>query len=341
MSSTKKSSEIAKKLFTSLQLGGNTPNSKIQLSHRVVMPPLTRSRAVVGHGELHPELGPLYYSQRATEGGLLISEASQISKQGEGYPTTPGIYNKEHIESWSRVTKAVHDKGGIFFLQTWHVGRLREIVKQFGQAARNAKLAGFDGVELHSANGYLIDQFIQDGTNQRKDEYGGSISNRLRFLQEVVEESIKAFGGDSSKVSVRLSPETAIYEMSDSTPKETWREAVKLLAQYDLAYLHLVEPQGAAHARVSAELKPHYNKKSPIVVNSGFNLESAEKILQDGHADAVSFGRWFIANPDLVHRLKNNLPLNELDYTTLYYSPNVSGGYTEYKTYEEVLKVQQ
>ncbi|EFC42476.1 predicted protein [Naegleria gruberi] len=372
MSSTT-TTTIAKKLFTPLKLGG----SKITLSHRVAMAPLTRSRAFAGDCEV-PELGQLYYSQRSTEGGLIVSEATQISREGQGYPTTPGIYSDAQVESWKKVLEKVHQKGGAMFCQLWHVGRLRwegavsasetplletkmtdlanlqsginnvlpkppraltleeikRVVADFGKGAKNAKAAGFDGVELHGANGYLIDQFLRDGINKRTDGYGGSIKNRLRFLQEVLEETAKHF--DSGRIGVRLSPYSTLYEMSDSTGKELWEEAAKLLNSYDLAYLHVMEPKGAGEAFVAAELRPHF--KNPIMVNTGFDAETGEAIVQKGHADLVSFGRPFIANPDLVYRMKNNLPLNQVDYQTLYYSPNVSGGYTDYPTYEQTQK---
>jgi len=213
------------------------------------------------------------------------------------------------------------------------IPEIKEIVKQFGQAAKNAKEAGFDGIEIHGANGYLVDQFLEDGVNKRTDEYGGSIEKRIRFMKEVTEASIEAWNGDASRVAIRLSPEGALYEMSDSTPKETWKQAVKTLDTYGLAYLHLMEPKSAANAFVAKELRPYF--KGPLMINSGFTKETAEAILQSGDADLVSFGRPFVSNPDFVERTLKDQPLTPTDYSTLYYSPNVTGGYTDYKRFDE------
>ncbi|KAL9647316.1 hypothetical protein ABK040_011683 [Willaertia magna] len=379
-------SNKTKKLFTPIELGLKKSSSSttkksnlLKLNHRVVLAPLTRSRAFTGNCEPNEHYAAIYYSQRATEGGLLITEASQINPQGQGYPFTPGIFTKEQIEGWKKITEAVHKKGGLIFLQLWHVGRARwknsvgpsdigivnfqmtdldnlskgmnnvvpekpkaltkeeikQVIKDYAQAARNAKEAGFDGVELHGANGYLVDQFIEDGSNKRTDEYGGSIQNRLRFLNETVESIIDGFGGTSERVGVRLSPEGRYLDMSDSTPKETFREAVKSLNKFDLAYLHLMEPRSKESDPiiVTKELRPYFD--GPLLSCGSYNRETAIQIVEDGYADMVAFGRYYISNPDLVYRLQNNLPLTQPNYETFYYSPDVKTGYIDYKTYQE------
>ncbi|KAL9657306.1 hypothetical protein ABK040_011526 [Willaertia magna] len=376
------------KLFTPLTLGPYEENnesgfklSRIQLSHRVVMAPLTRCRALVGDCELTSH-AITYYEQRATEGGLIITEASQINGQSaQGYPCTPGIYSKEQIEVWKKVTDAVHKKGGIICLQMWHVGRARyknsvsssdigltgemtdletmqrvkcekpkaltteeikEIVKSYGQATKNAIEAGFDMVEIHAANGYLINQFIVDGVNKRTDEYGGSIENRLRFMKEVVEECINAFGGESHRVGIRLSPSTTFLEVSDSNPNTTYAEAVKELSKYKLGYLHLVEPRvsgGLEETKndpvvVTKELRVLYNN-GPIISAGGFKREEAINTVEEGTADMIAFGRYFISNPDLVFRLKENLPLTPYNRSTFYGSKDIVTGYTDYECYRQ------
>lgn len=367
------------KLFSPLSLSG--PKG-IELKHRVVMAPLTRCRAVVGEGE-HTPNGAVYYKQRASEGGLIVAEATQITPQGQGYPGTPGIYSKAQIESWKNITSAVHEKNGVIFLQLWHVGRVRaedsvsssdiplkqvkctnlktmqqvdaeapksltveeiaNIVELYGVAAKNAIEAGFDGVEIHGANGYLVDQFLQSGVNQRTDSYGGSIENRLRFLKEVVESVLKHVG-DSSRVGIRISPSGTIHEMSDSNPTELFTEVAKLLNNYNLAYLHVIEPRSSLMLSKSVEeveaivpvackqLRQYF--KGAIIAAGGFNRKTAIDIVESGDADLVAFGRHFISNPDLPKRLEEDLPLNAYNRDTFYYSSDLVTGYTDYPAHE-------
>ncbi|KAL9657143.1 hypothetical protein ABK040_002768 [Willaertia magna] len=374
--------QTVEKLFTPLTLGPfqqdesvNFKLPRIQLEHRVVMAPLTRCRAVEGECVL-TQHAVNYYQQRASKGGLLISEATQVHKQGQGYPNTPGIYSNEQIEAWKKVTEAVHSKGGVIALQLWHVGRIRyrdsisssdiglettettsfetfqnvkpekpkaatieeikEVIQLFGKATKNAIEAGFDMVEIHAANGYLINQFIDDSVNKRTDEYGGSVENRLRLLKEVVEECVKAFNGESHRVAVRLSPNGKIHEMGDSDPLTTYGEAVKLLSKYNLGYVHFVEPRfdDLSPAVNTETFKALFN--GPVISAGGYNRESAIKAVENGNADLIAFGRYFISTPDLVRRLKENLKLNDYNRDTFYYSPDLVTGYTDYKFYDEL-----
>ncbi|KAL9649499.1 hypothetical protein ABK040_000738 [Willaertia magna] len=369
------------KLFTPLTLGPfeqTTDNFKlprIQLQHRVVMAPLTRMRAVEGDG-LFTQHTVNYYQQRTSKGGLIITEGTHISKLGQGYPNVPGIHTKEQIESWKKVTEAVHKKGGFISLQIAHTGRIRykdsisssdvelentetfdfetlqsvkpekpkaatleeikQVIKSFGSATKNAIEAGFDLIEIHAANGFLINQFIDDSVNKRTDEYGGSVENRLRLLKEVVEECIKAFDGESHRVAVRLSPNSKIHEMGDSNPLKTYSEAVKLLSKYNLGYLHLVEPRfdDLSPAVNTETFKALFN--GPVISAGGYNRESAIRTVESGNADLIAFGRYFISTPDLVRRLKDNLKLNDYDRSTFYFSSDIVTGYTDYKFYEEL-----
>ncbi|WP_315785646.1 alkene reductase [Bradyrhizobium sp. SZCCHNPS1003] len=355
----------ASKLFEPHKLG------PITLANRVVMAPLTRNRAVDG---LAP--GPLtaeYYSQRASA-GLLISEASQVSQQGQGYQDTPGIYSKEQIAGWRKVTDAVHAKGGRIFVQLWHVGRISHvslqpnggapvapsaipaktktfvggtftdvstpralelseipgIVAAFKQAALNAIEAGFDGVEIHGANGYLLDQFAKDGANKRTDAYGGSIENRAKLMLEVAKAVSEAIGAD--KTGIRLSPVTPANDISDSNPQALFDHIVDQLAALKLVYIHVIEGATGGPRDVApfdyALLRKRF--KGTYIANNGYDLALANKQLDAGAADLIAFGRPFIANPDLVERLKANAPLNELDRATLY--GGGEKGYTDYPT---------
>lgn len=346
-------------LLSPVQLGS------LELNNRVIMAPMTRSRA--GEGDVATELMAEYYSQRASA-GLIITEASPISPQGTGNPHTPAIYSPEQIAGWKLVTDAVHVKSGKIFLQLQHQGRLShsverpdgglpvapsaikpegtiytrqgplpyempveltiaeisEIVQTFKQAAENAKLAGFDGVEIHGANGYLIDQFLRDGTNQRTDMYGGSIENRARLLKEVVEAVIPVFGADAT--GVRISPVFDSFSMSDSNPQDLYNYVAEMLSQYNLAYLHGAQIGKAEfdYAKVKELFKGTY------IANCGYDASRAEEAIQSGISNLVSFGMPFIANPDLVERFQQNAPFNEVDTSTFFQGG--AKGYTDYPT---------
>ena len=335
------------------------------LQNHMVMAPLTRSRA--GAGDVPTALMAEYYAQRA-EAGLIITEASQISPQGKGYPRTPGNFSAEQIAGWKLVTEAVHARGGRIFLQIWHVGRLshssiqpggglpvapsaiaaegtiitetglkdletpREItideipgiVADFRRAAEHAMQAGFDGVEIHAANGYLIDQFLRDGSNKRTDAYGGSPENRARFLKEVVEAVTAAIG--ASRVGVRLSPVFDGFSMSDSNPTETFSHVADMLSGYGLAYLHGAQLGTAPFDY--ADFKRRFG--GTYIANGGYDAARAEAALREGTADLVAFGSSFLANPDLVERFRRGAPLNQPDPETFYQGEE--RGYTDYPT---------
>lgn len=359
-----------KHLFSPVKLG------RYELPNRIVMAPLTRNRA--GAGLAPRALNATYYAQRASA-GLIVTEASQISPQGMGYPNTPGIYTPEQVAGWKLVTEAVHAQGGHIFLQLWHVGRISHpslqpdgalpvapsaiapigmaatltgeqpfvtpraletdeipgLVQQYQQAAANALAAGFDGVEIHAANGYLIDQFLQDGSNQRSDQYGGSIENRIRFLLEVVEAVVGVWEAD--RVGVRLAPSGTFNNMADSNRKALFTAAVQALNPLGLAYLHLVEPRADAEfdpANPDAEaLSSHYFRSiynGTLISAGGHSRESAQTTIARGDADLVAFGRLYISNPDLVKRFALNAPLNPYDRSTFYGGDEK--GYTDYYT---------
>lgn len=343
-------------LFEPIQLGA------VSLSNRIVMAPLTRTRAAPGR--IPNELMRQYYCQRAGA-GLILSEATSISPQGVGYPNTPGIWCHAHVEGWKKITQAVHDRGGKIFLQLWHVGRVSDpehlngeipvapsaiacqghvsllrpkreyvvpralqtdeisgVVADFAQAARNAKEAGFDGVEVHAANGYLIDQFLHDGSNQRSDEYGGSVQNRARLLMEVVDACVGIWCGD--RVGVHLSPRGSAHSMSDSDPQALFSHVAQELSKRKLAFLFVREVAGPDS--LLATIKQLFG--GPVIANDGHDQQSAQKLLDDGTADAVAFGRAFIANPDLARRLYQQEPLNACDPSTFY--GDGPKGYTDY-----------
>ncbi len=339
------------------------------LNNRTFMAPLTRCRAA--EGNVPTDLMAKYYAQRASA-GLIISEATQISTLGIGYPSTPGIHTQEQIEGWKKVTSAVHEKGGHIFLQLWHVGRVshssfhngtlpvapsaiapsgehytpegmkpfevprelitsevNEIIEQYIQAARNAIEAGFDGVEVHGANGYLIDQFLRDSTNKRDDIYGGSLENRSRFLCEILKGVSVAIGSD--KVGVRLSPSGTFNDMSDSDPSKHFVYLCKKLNSFDLAYVHIIDALEAdikhgANVVELSELREAYN--GVLITNGGYTQERADKTIASNKADAVTFGELFIANPDLPERFSKNAALNKADPST-YYTQGEKG-YTDY-----------
>jgi len=335
----------------------------LSLGHRVVMAPLTRMRSSAG--DLPNALMLDYYAQRASKGGLIVSEATLISRQGYGYAGAPGIYNDAQIEGWRAITDAVHEQGGLIVMQLWHVGRqshpdiqpdgkapvapsaiaaegygyagygpvpfsmpralerdeIAGIIAEFGAGAARAKTAGFDGVEVHGANGYLPDQFLQDGTNKRTDDYGGGVENRARFLLEVTQAAIDAFGSD--RVGVRLTPSGTYGSMSDSDPQATFGYVAGKLDALGIAYLHVVEPRikgteltAEAEPIAVRHLRPIFH--GTMIAAGGFDGASAEALLQAGDADAVAFGRAFIANPDLPERLRLGLPLTLYDRDTFY-----------------------
>jgi len=365
------------KLNTIFQLGS------ISLSHRIVMPPLTRMRAGAGDG-VPSALAPTYYGQRATQGGLIFTEATQISRQGQGYPQTPGIYTDAQVEGWSKVVNAVKAKGSHIFMQLWHVGRIshsslqadgmlpvapsaiapsgnaftstfarvphevphalevaeiKAIVEDYRQAAENARRAGFDGVELHAANGYLLQQFLEDKSNKRTDQYGGSIENRSRLLLEVVEAVAQVW--PKERIGVRLSPFNDVGDMADSAPEALYTYVISKLDDARIGFLDLIEPQSrsgltaepntAAPVSVARMFRSLF--KGPLIVSGGFTAESAEAVIADGAADLVGFGRPFIANPDLPSRLVAGTPLNIPDPKTIY--GGAEGGYTDYPTVEQ------
>lgn len=357
-----------KNLFAPIQLG------RYELPNRIVMAPLTRNRA--GEGNVPLDMHVTYYTQRASA-GLIITEATQVSPQGVGYPNTPGIHSEAQVAAWKKVTDAVHEQGGRIFLQLWHVGRVSHpsfhggelpvapseiapageamtyegmqpyvtpraletdevpgIVEAFRQGAKNALSAGFDGVEVHGANGYLLDQFLRDGTNKRTDAYGGSIENRTRLLLEVTQAAIEVWGAD--RVGARLSPSNTFNDMSDSAPRETFGYAVKALDALDLAYLHLLDPSEAdlRHGGTpvpTKEFRPLY--RGNLMVNWDYDKESGNAAIAAGDADLVSYGKLFIANPDLPKRFELDAPLNEPDPDTFYGGDE--HGYTDYPTLEQ------
>jgi N-ethylmaleimide reductase len=364
-------------LFQPLTVGAN------RLSHRVVMAPLTRMRSRQP-GDVPQAMNAVYYGQRASAGGLVITEATDITEQARGYPGAPGCYSPEQIAGWRAVTEAVHAKGGFIFLQIWHTGRISHssmqpgggvpvsasalaapgnhftrtfesvpfetpralteaeiagIVGDFAQAARNAREAGFDGVEVHGANGYLIDQFLRDGTNKRTDRYGGPIDNRTRFLTEVVDAVSAVIGRD--RVGVRLSPWGTFNGMADSDTGALFDHAAAELGRRGIAYLHLVEPRAdqssdtnALHADApdaSSRYKPKFG--GVLIAAGGFTGETAARAIESGNVDAVAFGRLFIGNPDLPERLREGAPLNRYDRSTFYGGDE--HGYTDYPALQQ------
>lgn len=345
-------------LLSSYKLGD------LNLKNRMVMAPMTRSRAVDGNVP-HP-LAAEYYVQRASA-GLIITEATQVSPQGVGYIRTPGIHSAEQIAGWKKITDAVHAAGGKIFAQLWHVGRISHpdfhggalpvapsaitpkgtvfttqgpkdmvtpralelaeipgIVEQFRKGAESAKAAGFDGVELHGANGYLLDQFIRDGSNKRTDAYGGSIENRARLPLEVTDAVVKVWGKE--RVGYRISPKGPFNDMSDSDPVATFSYLTGELSKRGIGYLHVVDPVTPAEGRVTPVLRKLF--KGTYIVNGGFNADTGNAAIADGEADLVAFGATFLANPDLPIRYAKNAPLNTPDPATFY--AGEEKGFTDY-----------
>lgn len=357
------------KLFSPVRLGD------LELRNRVVMAPLTRNRATRGN-DAPNALNVEYYRQRAGA-GLIISEGTQISRQGQGYVWTPGIYSAEQVAGWKKVTDAVHERGGRIFAQLWHVGRVshvslqpdnakpvapsaitaatktyiesgftetslpRElaldeipgIVAQYVAAAENARDAGFDGIELHGAHGYLLDQFLRDGSNQRQDAYGGSIENRVRLVLEVIEAVAKVL--PKERIGIRISPVSPANDARDSNPQALFEHLVRKLDETGIAFIHVVE--GAT--REARDYLPFDYQalrkafRGTYIANNSFTRELAIETIEKDEADLVAFGRLFIANPDLVERLRRDAPLNEPDVATFYGGD--AKGYTDYPALQQ------
>ena len=350
----------------------------LTLSHRVVMPPLTRMRAT-RPGNIPNVLNAEYYGQRATPGGLIICEAAQICPEGQGVPASPGIHSPEQVAGWKLVTDAIHDGGGVAFCQLWHVGRIshpshqpggkppvapsaiaaegmamtadfqrepfptphalsgEEIVKLLGsyeQAARNAKAAGFDGVEIHAANGYLLEQFLQSRSNRRADEYGGSIENRCRLVLEVTRAVCSVWG--ANRVGIRLSPFGIANDSGEAEPLPLYSHLIRELDRLGLAYLHLIEPRasGAGQREVNHQNVPSACElfqpmwHSALITAGNFKGDEAEATVGRGAADAIAFGRFFISNPDLPERLRTGAELTPYNRATFYGGGRE--GYTDY-----------
>ena len=351
-------------LFSPLRVGA------LDLANRIVMAPMTRNRA--GPGEVPTALMATYYAQRASA-GLIVTEGTQITPQGQGYPGTPGIHSDAQIDGWRRVVEAVHGRGGKIVCQLWHVGRIshpllqpggalpvapsglmpagqlwtlqgmkpyvapRElateevagIVRDYHRAAVNARAAGFDGVELHGANGYLIDQFLRSSTNRRSDRYGGSVENRARLLIEATEALVAEYGAD--RVGVRLSPTNPFNDITDANPAATFGYATEALDELGLAYLHIVEPGDgdpvAAGPRPDGQfLRSRWSGK--LMLNKGYDAARGNTAVATGVADLVSFAVLFLANPDLPERLRRGGPFNPPDRPTFY--GGAEKGYTDY-----------
>ncbi|MCC6201765.1 MAG: alkene reductase [Gammaproteobacteria bacterium] len=334
----------------------------LHLPNRIVLAPLTRCRA--GAGRVPTELMAEYYRQRASA-GLIISEATAVTPMGVGYPNTPGIWSAAQIDGWKKVTSAVHAAGGRIVMQLWHVGRVSDpsyldgalpvapsaiapaghvsllrperpfvtpralardeipgIVEAYRLGAANARTAGFDGVELHGANGYLLDQFLQDRSNQRTDDYGGSIENRARLMLEVTDAAISVWG--AGRVGMHLAPRGDAHDLGDSNPAATFGYVARELGRRRIAFLCVREALGPN--RIGPQMKQQFG--GIYIANEAFTRDSAEQLLAAGEADAVAFGKIFIANPDLPLRFAGNAALNEPDVTTFYGGD--ARGYTDY-----------
>ncbi len=349
----------------------------LSLKNRVVMAPMTRSRA--GTERMPNQLMAEYYRQRSNA-GLIISEATTISEMANGWEQTPGIYTEQQAIAWKQVVEAVHGEGTPIFLQLWHCGRashssfhpngelpvapsaimidgdyihtpngkqsyetprallteeISEIVENYRKAAERAKMAGFDGVEIHAANGYLIDTFLQSKTNHRSDRYGGSLENRYRFLKEIVEAILTVLPAD--KVGVRLSPNGNYNSMGSPDYRETFLYIAEQLNQYNLSYLHLLDGLAFGFHELGdpmtlSEFRSVFSR--PLIGNCGYTQETAEASIQAGDADLIAFGRPFITNPDLVERFANDWPLNPPPETRIWYSFTAEG-YTDFPTYSD------
>jgi N-ethylmaleimide reductase len=366
----------SQQLFAPIKLGST------RLKHRVVMAPLTRARSIQP-GSIPSNLMLEYYTQRASDGGLIISEAAQLSLASRGWHGAPGLYSDAQVEGWKKIVDAVHEKGGYIFAQLWHPGRFSHIeltggaipvsasvdpaywqntsrlistpigwvqpsphraletseipsvVEEYGKAVERAKASGFDGVELHAGNGYLVDQFLQDGSNKRTDEYGGPIENRSRFLFEVVEAMVSAWEGN--RVAVRITPSGTFNAMSDSDPEVLSAHVARGLNRFGLAYLHIIEPRMSGYLVIKEDQPPVAMQRlrkvfmGKIIANGGFEPNTAEEAVERGDADAIAFGRHFISNPDLARRIREELPLAAYDRDTFYTFD--ARGYTDYPFY--------
>jgi N-ethylmaleimide reductase len=354
-------------VFSPIHLGPS------QLPNRMVMAPMTRNRA--GPGEVPGPMSATYYAQRASA-GLIVTEGTQVSQQGQGYPGTPGIFSDAQVAGWSRVAEAVHAAGGGIFLQLWHVGRISHpslqpggaapvapsalrptgetftaqgnmqsfitpraletdeiaaVVEDYRRGAANGKRAGFDGVELHGANGYLIDQFLRDKTNRRIDRYGGSALNRARFLLEVTEAVVGVWGAE--RVGVRLAPTNPFNDIADSHPAATFAVVVGELKRFGLGYLHIVEPLPSDPVATGERPEIEFFRRlwpGTLIGNKGYDLARANAALADGIVDLVSFAALFLANPDLPERFRRNATLNPPDRDTFY--AGGEKGYIDYPT---------
>ncbi len=363
-------------MTVSSTLASPTHLGAIEIKNRVIMAPLTRMRAI--EGDVPNPLAKTYYSQRAGA-GLIISEATQISPLGKGYPATPGIYSAEQTQAWKEIVDAVHATGGKMVAQLWHVGRIshsslhpgqglpvapsaiapagktmtaswqmeayetprsmtlediEQLKKEFKVAAQHAKAAGFDGIEIHAANGYLLDQFLQDHSNHRTDIYGGSIENRIRLLREVLETVSTVFPYD--RIGVRLSPYGTFNDMADSDPVALFNAVIEQINTCGLAYLHMIEPrstsaggndQVAESAPITASM---FRKafKGAFISAGGFDRALGEQAIAEGTADAIAYGRLYISNPDLAERFARNAPLTPYNRATFY--GGAEAGYTDY-----------
>jgi N-ethylmaleimide reductase len=356
------------KLLEPFKLGLTT------LPNRLVMAPLTRNRAIPP-GMVPSPLAVDYYGQRASA-GLLVTEASQVSQQGQGYQDTPGIYSKEQVAGWRKVTDRVHERGGRIFIQLWHVGRISHtslqpgggkpvapsairakgktfvngtfteisepralelseiagLIEDFRRGAANANAAGFDGVELHGANGYLLDQFAKDGTNKRTDAFGGSIENRARLMLEVAKAVASEAGAE--RTGIRISPVTPSNDVSDSNPQPLFDHIANQLNALKLTYIHVIEGATGGPRDFApfdyVSLRKRFG--GAYIANNGYDFELATKQLDAGAVDLIAFGKPFISNPDLVERLKRGAPLNAWDKATFY--GGGAKGYTDYPTLE-------
>jgi N-ethylmaleimide reductase len=351
-------------IFKSFQFGDLT------LANRIVMAPMTRNRA--NKQGLVTSMMVTYYQQRATA-GLIIAESSPVSRQGVGYPNTPGLFTEDQADSWKSLIEAVHMEGGHIFAQLQHCGRISHssmqadnklpvapsalrpngqvvtysgmqdfetpraldeleiplIIAQFQRGAEMAKRAGFDGIEVHGANGYIIDQFLRDGSNRRSDVYGGCVGNRMRLLNEIIDTVCSVWPTD--RVGVRLTPENSFNSMRDSNPQDHFEYFIEQLNARNLAYVHVLEGDMMSKESLVDYRSLRAKFSGTYIANNGYDLEKAQTTITNGDASLVAFGIPFLSNPDLVHRYRENLPLNEADVTTFYGGNEV--GYTDYAFY--------